>query len=214
MKIGWLITLILGLAASLAQGTFQNLDFESANIIPDPASPFYPHAVSVANGLPGWTAYEGTFGGDILYDTLALGDAAISIHDTNGDISIMQGNYTLFMQGSQGIPPGAVVPALGQVGTVPNNALSLRYYGQGPFAITFAGQPVPVSAVGNGPNYTIFGGDISAYAGQTGELRFQGGGFLDNIFFSPTPIPEPGVVTLSTLGTVLLAWRFLRRTRP
>src|SRR6266496_3119850 len=93
---------LCGLALFLAatctlhsQGSFVNLDFESANIIPDPVSPYYPHAVSVANALPGWTAYGGTFGGDILYDDLSLGDPAISIHDANGFIPILQGSYTV-----------------------------------------------------------------------------------------------------------------------
>jgi len=86
--------------AAPAQGTFVNLDFESANIIPDPTSPYYPYAVSVANGLPGWTAYGGTFAGDILYDTVSLGAAAISIHDTNSHEPILQGSYTVLLQGS------------------------------------------------------------------------------------------------------------------
>src|SRR5437867_10306164 len=98
---------------------------------------------------PLWTAFPagppmvGTFGGDILYDTLSLGAAAISIHDTNRYIPIVQGNYTVLLQGS--FPGGAVVPAIGQVGTVPADARSVRYYGQGPYTVTFGGQAVPVT---------------------------------------------------------------------
>src|SRR5437867_2469222 len=55
------------------QGTFVNLDFESANIIPDTNSFLYPIAVAVSNALPGWTAYGGVvYPYDVVYDTIAL----------------------------------------------------------------------------------------------------------------------------------------------
>ena len=87
LHIGLAVVLLLAAAPNArSQSTFVNLDFESAHIIPDPASPYYPNAVSMSNGLPGWSAYGGTFspGQDIIYDTLSLGAAAISIHDANG----------------------------------------------------------------------------------------------------------------------------------
>jgi len=69
-------------------------------------------------------------------------------------------------------------------------------------------------------NYTVFGADISAYAGQTGELLFtapwqgepgQSGfeedGMVDNIQFSSSPIPEPNEFSLVGLGALLLRFR-------
>ena len=152
LHIGLAVVLLFAAAPNArSQSTFVNLDFESANIIPDPASPYYPNAVSISNGLPGWSAYGGTFGPgqDIIYDTLSLGAAAISIHDANGLIPIVQGSYTLYVQASY--PGGAIVPAIGQVGTVPTTARSVMFYGGG-YTVTFAGQPIPVTAVGSGPN--------------------------------------------------------------
>jgi hypothetical protein len=57
--------------------------------------------------------------------------------------------------------------------------------------------------------------DISAYAGQTGQLLFSvppqsSGGILDNIQFSSTPVPEPGTFGLFAMGGALLAWRRLK----
>jgi hypothetical protein len=81
------------------------------------------------------------------------------------------------------------------------------------FTVTFAGQQIPVIMLGSTSTATILGGDIASFAGQTGELRFQGGGELDNIQFSNSPVPEPGVFGLTALGALLLGWRSLRRRR-
>ena len=52
-------------------------------------------------------------------------------------------------------------------------------------------------------------GDISMFAGQTGELRFAGAGLFDDIQFSNQPIPEPGTFCLFGLGALLLGRGFL-----
>ena len=71
--------------------------------------------------------------------------------------------------------------------------------------MTFSGQVIPLTQVGSGPNYSILGGDISAFAGQNGELRFTAGsGVLDNIQFSPIAIPEPSTVSLVALAGLAL----------
>ncbi|MCX6925460.1 MAG: hypothetical protein NT154_19965, partial [Verrucomicrobia bacterium] len=79
------------------------------------------------------------------------------------------------------------------------------------FSVSFGGQPLPLFTVGNTSSAIILGTDITALAGQTGELRFSGGGFLDNIQFSTQPIPEPGVFGLSALGALLVGRRGLAR---
>ena len=79
--------------------------------------------------------------------------------------------------------------------------------------MTFAGQPIPVVTLGSTARYITFGGDISPFAGQTGELLFQGNGGLDNIFLSNLPIPEPGLLNLFGLGALVLGWHYLGRRR-
>jgi len=78
--------------------------------------------------------------------------------------------------------------------------------------LSFAGQQIPLFALGTGPNYTILGGDISAFAGQTGQLQFIGNALLDNIFFSPTQIPEPNTLAFAALGAALFGLYSFRRT--
>src|SRR6266496_796201 len=65
---------------SLAQGTFQNLDFESATVPIVPAGQLGPD-VSTAQGLPGWTAYlpRVTTVTQIGHNDISIGGASISI---------------------------------------------------------------------------------------------------------------------------------------
>ena len=70
MQIKLALALLFVAAQSVRpQGTFANLDFESANIIPLPND---PHLVAISNALPGWTAYGNYAGDNILYDTITL----------------------------------------------------------------------------------------------------------------------------------------------
>lgn len=159
----------------------------------------------MASAFPSWTAYDTSI---IAYDTVSLGGAAISLHDANGAIPVFQGSYTALLQPN--FPGGNIIPALGQVGTVPNVAQSVRFFGNGNYILSFAGQQIPLSVLASTPNYNVFGGDISGFVNQTGELRINGGGSLDNIFFSNQPIPEPSALGLFGLGILL----FVRRSRP
>src|SRR5438876_11120045 len=118
-----LILAILSVLPHVAssQGTFINLDFESAQL-PSPAGLQVP----IADAMPGWNGYiGGVLQNQVWYDTISLGAAAISIHDTNKYIPILQGTYSVFLQVS--LPGGAVVPAIGQVGRLPSDARSLTF---------------------------------------------------------------------------------------
>jgi hypothetical protein len=218
-------------AIVLSQGTFVNLDFESANV------PFVPAGqagqdVTVAQGLPGWTAY---LGGNVIaqigHNDLSLGGAYISIQGPQwNSAQILQGNYTVFLESRiYGAGLGPQKAAIGQTGLIPAAAQSLRFVesaGEGPLQVTFNGQLVPLVALVFGANRTTYGGDISAFAGQTGELRFtspeslptgQGAALLDAITFSGLPVPEPGVSSLVISGLALLGlhgrWRAISRRR-
>ena len=89
--------------------------------------------------------------------------------------------------------------------------------------VTLGGQQLSLTVLGSGANYTLYGADIQAMAGQTAELDFtllaqnphvdNNYAFLDSIQFSNQPVPEPGVVGLWALGAVLFGWRVVRRRR-
>ncbi len=213
------LALLLSAAGAGGQGTFQNLDFEHPLLPLNPVN----FKVPIANALPGWTGYIGSGQVDqVWYDTITLNAASISLQGVNGFIQPFQGRYSVGLESSD--PGNQFMAALAQVGRIPDYAVSLLFYASpyNTLQVTFAGQAISLGRVGTGSGYDIMGGDISAFAGQTGELRFisgigpdgQGGaGFLDNIQFSPQSIPEPSVLGLSALGALLLGWRVLERRR-
>jgi hypothetical protein len=75
--------------------------------------------------------------------------------------------------------------------------------------VTFNGLLIPLVQIGSTANYVIMGGDVSAFAGQTGQLLFTalpnvGYGLLDNIQFSTAAVPEPSTFALVALGSLAL----------
>lgn len=83
--------------------------------------------------------------------------------------------------------------------------------------VSFNGNLLSYSIFSAGSNFiNYYAADISAFQGQSGELRFTilpksplFGVMLDDILFCPTAIPEPSVISLSALGLLLLG-RHLR----
>jgi hypothetical protein len=185
---------------------FVNLDFEH------PITPLTPinSRVPTTDALPGWTAY--TYGNpqtSIVYNTLSLGAAAVSLQGPGSLEPILQGSYTVILQGSSGGTPGGA--AIGQVGQIPLSAESLVFWGYaGLDNVSFDGQTLPLVQIGSTAQYNIYGADVSPFAGQTGELRFTAPptymDFVDNIQFSSQAIPEPGAYGLWAFGALLLGW--------
>jgi hypothetical protein len=212
---------LAGLRDGYSQG-FINLNFEAAQIIPDPDSPYYPYGISATNALPGWTVYYGANPKtQITYNAPAVGSTWVSIYATNG--SQIAGNYSVLLQGGfyPFQPPTATIS---QTGLVPASALSLLFEAypgpgalgsSGPLQVSLGGQALNYFALSTGANYTLYEADISAFAGQTAtlsfsalqDLTFYNGWTIDNIQFSPLAVPEPGELALAALGTLLLGCR-------
>ena len=203
----------MGNQLGFAQG-FVNMDFEDANNLGTPAS---FNQISAADAFPGWTVTARY----IFYDNVSLSGGSVSIFDSNPPYSAapIQGTYFVYLAGVN--VPGYDIPiSLGQTGQIPSSAKSITFWGNDEgMQITFNGQPLSFSTIGSTANYSIYGADISAFAGQTGQLLFTvppltGSDNLDNIQFSSSSVPEPSEFALSALGGLLLGflrWRtFLR----
>jgi hypothetical protein len=205
--------LLSGTLGGYSEG-FMNLYFEQATIVAGPSG-----GVITSNALPGWSASIYGFPQSvILYDDITLGAAAVSIQDANGHVPILQGQYSVLLQGQFPSTSPSDSAVISQIGQIPNSAKTLSFYGVlGSLQITFNSHIIPYSAIGSGLNYTIYGGDVSGFAGQTGELSItalnNGSGLVDNIQFSNQAVPEPGMFGLSALGALLLGWRVLKRRR-
>ena len=216
MKIKLIVAILLSfINCDYGQG-FINLNFEQAKIIINPDS-----TISTSNAAPGWTAYySGTPMTEVLYNTTTLGAAAVSIQGTNGSYPAIQGKYFILLQG-EGVNFGnnsfiTNSASIGQTGQIPFTAQSLVFWGQsssigGPntgIQITFNNQQVLFNTLNSTANYNIYGADISVYAGQIGELLFTAPyntvGFIDNIQFSSTAVPEPSKLALFGLAVTAL----------
>lgn len=170
---------------------FRNLDFEDGTLVP--LSGNFPSEVQFDPAFPGWTgtfdqAPEGRTNVDVaLYNTMSLDGAAVSIIDTNlfgAPIGLIHRRFCVCLQEgivSYPIPGGLTTASIAQTGTVPSDASSilfnaLLWTNSGatgvPLEVTFAGTLIPWVVVDGNSNYTVLGGDVTRFAGQTGELKF------------------------------------------
>lgn len=230
--VWWVGGLALLLSAGVAAGQgFTDLNFQQGTIVLDHSSPYYPYVAYTSDAVPGWTTTGDLAPNDILYNDIALGDPAVSIIDKNygyppGSSPPLDGNnYGVILYG--GAPPGAPEGvSISQTALVPVTANSILFEANneggslgGVLTLSLGGQNIPFYPLSTGSDYTLYGGDVSGFAGKDEQLIFtalEGGNNyweLDDIQFSSQAIPEPGVFGLTALGAALLGWRVLRRGR-
>jgi hypothetical protein len=229
------LALLLSAAGATGQGTFQNLNFE-AGIIPSGTQS--GSMVPISSALPGWSAsfitYDGTIQQQtqIMLDGLTLASAFISINDTHGRVwgGPLQGSYSLLLAGGNSLFEGGLKSStISQTGLVPSGMMSILMVVETEhnFKVSMGGQAINMVPLQTISSYTaLFGGDISAFAGQTAQLTITSPYLpppiagqnpnpvlLDGIQFSTQQVPEPSVFTLSALGAALLGRRVFRRGR-
>lgn len=210
IRIGVLTALIISAGNGFSQVAFQNLDFELAN--PGPVTS--AASVPVAIVIPFWNAsYSGVEQTDVSYNLISTGATQVALtSEGNPGFGAIDGNYSVLLQG---IVPGSTA-SISQTGLIPTGAESLLFEaqpGSGPLGIYVGGQIVSFSSVGSGPNYNLYGANISAWNGDTEDITFSafGGSYnnwlIDDISFSTTPIvtPEPSPFVLTAIGGVVFA---------
>ena len=221
--IAYFALLCFSLSSPLWAQDFQNLNFEQIDPSVIPSDQFHDN-LPIEDAMPGWTGYLGTNQlTAVLYNNTTLGAASISLYGPNSFPSaILEGQFTAgLVRGGDGAGNFMNV-SLAQTGLIPFGAHSVLLRAAGTnFAVSFSpqtipsAQAIPLVAISNGPNYTVYAGDIFAFAGQVGELRIStvsilGAGVLfDAIAFSFEAIPEPSSLNLVAIGIVGLA--FFRR---
>jgi len=215
---------LAALSAS-AQGTFQNLDFEQAYPVFIHGSEY--NDATAVSALPYWTA---TIGGvqqnEIPVNDPSTGAPWVSLLGPGNPqfgfvpSNPIDANYSVLLQGT------FESAAISQTGLIPAGTQSLLFKTQstpaqnGPLDFLVGNQSVPLVQVGTGPNYIVYGANLSAWSGQTEELTFlaPSGNVLDNweiddISFSPTAVtPEPSPLALTGIGALLFA--LYRRLAP
>jgi hypothetical protein len=208
-----------------SQGTFQNLNFEAANLAPIPAGQFGGY-VPITSALPGWTGYLGsTQVTQVLQNNLTLGAASIDILGPNWSYGvIIEGQYTVVLQPGTATLSGCgglVSASISQMGFVPADALSLQFKAEtfSAFSVSLGGENLSLIPLGTGANYTLYGADISSLAGQVETLTITAlaapntAEYFDSFDFSPSEVPEPSIVALTAIGGLVFGARkwFARR---
>jgi hypothetical protein len=209
------VCLLSSARPSAAQGAFTNLDFEAVAV--PPGFPLGLHPFSEL--VPGWTG-----GPNIYYDGYSSGGALVAIEDLNypgQHPAPLRGNNSLYLAGGGTQPP--VGTGISQTGLVPIGSKSLTMdmtFFNGTPIISLGGQTISMVPLTTFPTYTVYGGDISSFAGQDEQLsifepppanRPPSILLVDDIQFSPTPVPEPGTWALLAAGGLLLTVRRPRK---
>ena len=200
---------------------FQNLNFESASLVPIPNDTY--NRVSFDQAFPGWNGYLGDIQENrVLTNAIFLCCSGISLWSDGRPL--IEGTYAVLLHAERRLD-GDMLPAdatITQTGLVPSEAQSLLFRAQTfyPFSVSLGGEPLSLLPVAVGGNYTVFGADITAWAGQESELRFtvptdgnlmtENVLLLDSIEFSTTPIPEPSTFALFAVAAAF-GWVYWRR---
>ncbi len=213
------ISVLTSPIASLAQGTFGNPSFESAQV--PVGFPPYGFLTSSA-ALPSWTAYAGAnVLTTIQYNVPGFSTAGVFLLGPTGmDGFIFDGLYAVRLY--SGLSPfgdhSTVGASIAQTGTIPVNMRSLLFFASADLQVSFDGHILSTTPVHVWNSvYTEYGADISSLAGQSGELRFSVGpgsvqsSYLDFITFSNVSVPEPSSCAVAVLGALLLG--VVRRRR-
>jgi len=163
-----------------------------------------------------------------MYNNQTLDTSSVALLRNNYPgpfLSVIDGTFSVFLNaGLTYLGGGIYIPtdtSLSQTGLIPLTAQSLQFKAKfvPPFiSVSLDEQPISSVPLQVTPGYTLFGADVTAFQGQTKELRFTlfspgvGSIFvLDSISFSNQPIPEPSVVCLLGLSFLLLGVRRMRR---
>lgn len=196
-----------------AQGTFQNLDFEQANLHPSQSGTF----VGVNVAVPGWALYYGTVPQtQLVYNEMAAGSTSAAIIDNNG-VGIYQrieGNYSLLLQGGL----TATEASIRQSGVIPAGTVSLLFKARpapGLLDVSLNGVGVPTFVLQSFGTYVLYGASINGLSGTVAELKLAARAnvlgpnnwVIDAIEFSRMEIPEPSPLILISLGFLAVAYR-------
>jgi hypothetical protein len=208
------VTLIFSLflcsKLALAQGSFQDLDFGAANVTGYTVGGYIPNS----SAFPGWQ----TVPSEVVYDGISSGLPFISITDSKNPFGLAPING---VYGADLFAAGNVSASLSQTGNVPAGTESIQLDANqsehSTFVIMLGGDSITMFPLQNGPDYTVYGGNVSTWAGQNTtlsitELPPSNPAYspsllqLDNITFSPTSVaPEPTPLALMGIGGLLFA---------
>lgn len=205
--LGTLLTSASLLCNAAQSAAFLNLDFEAASLPSIPQGQ-YGSYVPASDALPGWSVFAGSnSASQALHNNITTGPATASVLGPDWPYGIggrIEGDFTALLASSVSQPL-----SITQTGMVPADSQWLFFKAwvspsATAFTVSLNGEVVPMNPVATYADYTLFGGDVSNFAGSEAELWFrvlEGRAntlTLDSIVFSP--VPEPGSLALLALA--------------
>ena len=210
---------------------FENLDFESAMpvITGDRNLDRFQQTVNV---LPHWSPFG--FDPDLSSPGKSV---LPTIYFNGGHVGEFPPIFNVYGGGFEIYPQGVIAgdyslqvyatleAELFQTGHVPPSSKSIRFTGDiidtslfpttskaGPFELLLGGEPLSLRELGPIGDYKEYGANIPASLADTEvELRFKIGVFLevrlDDIRFSPIPVPEPSSHLLLLVASLIMLAR-------
>ena len=179
------------------QGTFTNLDFESAKMV-RVVDPYYPFLLDFSPAFPGWTGYFGTnLVSIVLSNTTGLDGATVSLFNSRTYNAWVrsEGDYFAMLQAGYSTP-GRVETSLRQTGAVDTRAKSLQFRARGAtppdFTVTLDGEVLNLVPWFVEPQCTIYREHIAKFAGRTVELRLT-------VFPAPSPSPPARMLFVDSI---------------
>ncbi len=193
--------------AALGQGTFQNLDYEAAKNLRNGS------LLATSNALPGWAAFSGANQLSTIGYNVFGAVPPVQLFGSNS--MVLNGDFSVGLLSGSG--------SISQTGLVTADTQWLFFKGSwsslSPLLVSLNEQNLAYTALSTEPNYTLYGADISNFAGQTATLRFlapSGSAIYYMIDDIQIVVPEPSSFALFGLGGFLLAAQAFRgrRSRP
>ncbi len=209
---------LLTVMAFTAHGqVFVNLYFEDAVV--QPTIPFYGW-LDWNLAAPGWSHSSGADTYHLFYQHGHLAGSQIYyLVDSTSPVNApgaLDDQYSLaFASGyMDALSPSAdwVNAYISQTGLIPGGTKSLQLLATGPFTVSVGGVNIPMVSLGD----NLYGGDVSAFAGNVTELKIintspvglvQNLTTVDDITFSPMAVPEPSGAGLATMVTMAMLVR-------
>lgn len=226
MQARILICVLLTTASVFSQGLV-NGTFERPPFQQPPPSTGSPQLLDWTTWAPGWSHSTGDDTSFLYYELPHFGISQWYLLVRNPGSTFLgqplAGSYSLAMHSgyldNQDSSSPWVDAFISQTAVVPADTLSLRLLASESVDVFANGIPVPLVSLG-GNQYAA---DFSPYAGLLTELKISNAStpgnlgapatFLDNIAFSPTPVPEPGTVALLILGGIIGLFLRSRKSR-
>lgn len=201
---------------------FTNLNFESGIVTSGAAQTF----VNWNTAAPNWIHSSGSDTSFLYHGSMHLGISQwyILADSTIPEVSLtgnapteanepLEGRFSMMMKSGYSDNQSSLSPwvnaFVSQTGSVPLSSQSIRLFGTGTFQLFMNNTQVPLIYLGG----NIYGGDVSAYAGTTAELKIMDSAtslspyaysMVDGISFSPLSVPEPSRAFLLCLGASAL----------